>query len=166
MERSSFVTQFAKRLTALLQQQGHISNRAKTGVEIMQLAKIAGVSYQMARKYTLGIALPDYHVIPKIASWLNVSPSWLLFGENNLSTPECYPHSLIEIDIELLRYILSKYVNLVSCKTESEKLTNFIIEVIYNVSHINANKKTILPIIDLMLSSMVKLVQTETEKRA
>src|SRR6476620_6840684 len=101
MERSGFVAKFSKRLTTLLQDKGYISNRSKAGIEITQLAKVAGVSYQMARKYTLGMALPDYHIIPKIAKWLDVSPSWLMFGEKETIVPELKPNPLIEIDIEL-----------------------------------------------------------------
>src|SRR5579862_6247545 len=108
MERVNFVNNFSKRLNSLLQKKGYSSNRSQAGVEINQLAKAAGVSYQMARKYALGMALPDYHVIPKIAKWLNVTSSYLLFGENESNIPEHKSATSIEIESELLKYILHK----------------------------------------------------------
>lgn len=166
IERSAFVNKFAKRLNSLLQKEGYVSNRSKAGVEIGQLAKVAGVSYQMARKYVLGMALPDYHIIPKIAKWLNVSPSWLLFGENEFVVPEIKSASLIEIETELLRYILNKCTVLFPITNDSEKIMNFIVGVIYDASHINADSKTILKIIDMMLSSVIQLNDIHLEKRA
>jgi transcriptional regulator with XRE-family HTH domain len=167
MERADLAAKFSKRLNALLQKEGYISNRSKVGVEIGQLAKIAGVSYQMARKYTLGIALPDYHLIPKIAKWLNASPSWLLFGEKDSNTPEIKSSSLIEIDIDLLRYIHNKCITLLFPSTpEPEKIANYIVGVIYDAAHINADAKTILKIIDMMLSSAIQLAEISLEKRA
>src|SRR3990167_1136790 len=166
MERVNFVTKFSKRLKALLQKEGYVSSRSKAGIEIGQLDKIAGVSYQMARKYILGMALPDYHIIPKIAKWLNVSPSWLLFGEKELIMPELKSSSLIEIDTELLRYILRNCIILFPSMAESEKITNYIVGVIYDASHINADTKTILKIIDMMLSSAIQLAEMNLEKRA
>ncbi len=166
MERANFVAKFSKRLNALLQKEGYVSNRSKAGIEIGQLAKVAGVSYQMARKYALGMALPDYHIIPKIAKWLNVSPSWLLFGENEFVIPEIKSTSLIEIETELLRYILNKCAVLFPKSNDSEKIMNFIVGVIYDASHITADSKTILKIIDMMLSSVVQLNDIHLEKRA
>lgn len=166
MERVNFVTRFSKRLNVLLQKEGYISSRSKAGVEIGQLAKVAGVSYQMARKYIIGEALPDYHIIPKIAKWLNVSPGWLLFGENEPIKPEFKSNSLIEINIELLRYIIHKCTILFPPTAESEKIANYITGVIYDASHISADIKTILKIIDMMLASAIQLTEINLEKRA
>jgi transcriptional regulator with XRE-family HTH domain len=107
MERSTFIQDFSQRLIKALQDKGYSSSRSKSGIEMSELAKIAGVSYSMARKYVLGVALPDYHLIPKIAHWLNVSPGWLLFGEE-LSFSHLKSSTAIEIETELLRYILNK----------------------------------------------------------
>jgi len=166
MVRADFVNNFSKRLNTLLQKKGYTSTRSKAGIQIHQLAQAAGVSYQMARKYILGMALPDYHIVPKIAKWLNVSPSWLLFGEKEFALPELKPSSLIEIDIELLRYILNKCTVLFPPSSESEKIANYIVGIIYDASHLNADTKTILKIIDMMLSSAFQLTEINLEKRA
>jgi transcriptional regulator with XRE-family HTH domain len=166
VERTIFVNKFAKRLNSVLQKEGYHSSRSKAGIEIGQLAKAAGVSYQMARKYVLGMALPDYHIIPKIAKWLNVSPSWLLFGEKDMVVPEIKSSSLVEIDTELLRYILNKCTVLFPPVNDAEKIINFIVGVIYDASHINADSKMILKIVDMMLSSAIQLSELNLEKRA
>lgn len=166
MERANFVSNFSKRLNSLLQKEGYSSNRSKAGIEISKLAKVAGVSYQMARKYALGLALPDYHVIPKIAKWLNVSPGWLLFGEKEAVAPEHNSSTLIEIESELLKYILLKCIVLFSTTNDANKIINYIVGVIYDASHINADNKTLLKIIDMMLSSAIQLSEINKEKRA
>lgn len=166
MERTHFLNNFSKRLNSLLQKGGYSSNRSKAGVEINQLAKVAGVSYQMARKYALGMALPDYSVIPKIAKWLNVSSSWLLFGEKDTTLPEHKSETTIEIESALLKYILQKCIVLFPQTKEADKIINYIVGVIYDASHINADNKTILKIIDMMLSSAMQFNSTSTEKRA
>lgn len=166
MNRTNFVQNFSQRLNSLLQKEGCISTRSKAGVKIDQLAKVAGVSYQMARKYALGLALPDYHIIPRIADWLNVPSSWLLFGENELPVTEYKSPTLIEIESELLHYILRKCTVLFSPISDPEKIINYIVGVIYDASHINTDHKTILKIIDMMLSSAFQLNDIYREKRA
>jgi transcriptional regulator with XRE-family HTH domain len=165
MERTEFVVNFSKRLRSLLQKEGYVSSRSKTGIEISQLAKVAGVSYQMARKYALGLALPEYYVIPKIAKWLNVSASWLLYGEKDSDVLLDKSPTLIEIESELLKYILHKCILLLPPTNEAEKIVNYIVGIIYDVSHINADNKTILKIIDMMLSSAMQLSDINKERR-
>ena len=166
MQRADFLQSFSKRLSSVLQKEGYSSNRSRAGVEINKLADVAGVSYQMARKYALGMALPEYHIIPKIAKWLNVSSSWLLFGEKEPIQPEHKSSSMIEIESDLLKYILFKCTILFPPTSDSNKIINFIVNVIYDASHINADKKTIIKIIDMMLSSAIQLSKIHPEKRA
>lgn len=167
MERADFVVSFAKRLNSILLKKGFSSSRSKAGIEINQLAKVASVSYQMARKYALGMALPEYHVVLKIAKWLNVSPSWLLFGEKEPSAPNYHKSSTtIEIEAELLKYILQKCIILFPPTNDAEKIINYIFGMIYDASHIDTDNKTILKIIDMMLSSAVQLGNINQEKRA
>lgn len=65
-----------------IKQQGYVSARnAKSGVDVGPLAKAAGVSREMARRYTEGLAVPDLNRIGKIAAWLNVRVPWLRDGE-------------------------------------------------------------------------------------
>ena len=157
MERVNFVNNFSKRLNSLLQKEGGLSNRSKAGIEINHLANVAGVSYQMARKYALGMALPDYYVIQKIAKSLNSSPGWLLFGEKESVASKHKSDTLIEIDSDLLKYILQKCAVFFPSAPDVDKIIHYIVEVIYDTSHLNADKETILKIIDMMFSSAIQL---------
>ncbi|MDY5106085.1 MAG: helix-turn-helix transcriptional regulator [Actinobacillus minor] len=55
------------------------------GVSIEDLKNAANVSYEMARRYKLGIAEPRKEKLEKIAEFLGVTPSWLQFGEGQVS---------------------------------------------------------------------------------
>ncbi len=61
-----------ERLSALMNEKG---------VTIDDLKNAAEVSYEMARRYKLGMAEPRKEKLEKIADYLGVKPSWLQFGE-------------------------------------------------------------------------------------
>ncbi|WP_410015840.1 S24 family peptidase [Sodalis sp. C49] len=62
---------FAERLNLLMQQ---------SKVDISTLKTISGVSYEMARRYTLGTAKPRDEKMIKIADHFEVSPAYLDYG--------------------------------------------------------------------------------------
>ncbi|WP_145482823.1 LexA family transcriptional regulator [Yersinia rohdei] len=62
---------FAARLNLLM---------SKHEISVSNLAKLSGVSYEMARRYTLGTAKPRDEKMLKIADHLNVSPAFLDYG--------------------------------------------------------------------------------------
>lgn len=62
---------FAGRLNELL---------TEKNVSVTDLAKFSGVSYEMARRYTLGSAKPRDEKMLKIADHLSVSPAFLDYG--------------------------------------------------------------------------------------
>ncbi|ECG2650970.1 TPA: helix-turn-helix domain-containing protein [Salmonella enterica subsp. enterica serovar Teltow] len=62
---------FADRLNAEMRKQR---------ITVRQLSTACGVTYEMARRYTLGTAKPRGEKMAKIAEWLNVPPSWLDYG--------------------------------------------------------------------------------------
>ena len=165
MERSEFVQNFSKRLLNLMQNKGYGSVRSKAGVEVTKLADITGCSYQMARRYVLGEALPELHILPKIATWLDVSPSWLLFGEKDIIAPDRKSLTLIEIETEVLTYILTKCIHLFSPSTKDENVVSYIVDMVYDASHLNTDKETIFKIIDMMTNSATKLNQASKERK-
>lgn len=71
---------FAERLRELMAQQGHVSRRNKSGVDVAALAKGAGTSYEMARRYVEGRAIPRPDVLEAIAHWLHVPTISLAYG--------------------------------------------------------------------------------------
>ena len=67
-----------------MQSSGYTLNHSR--VSIKKLAEISGTSEQICRCYIRGVALPNYKRIILIAKSLKVSPGWLLFGTENLSS--------------------------------------------------------------------------------
>lgn len=163
MDRLKFVQHFSRRLTQLMSENGFESSRSKTGVDTSKLAKICGCSYQMARKYTLGQALPELHIIEKIANWLKTSPSWLLFGENEAQLSRLRSGAIIEIAPDLLKYILNKSQVLFTLSSNTEDIINFIVDAVYDAAHLNSDMKTIHKIIDMMMSSVTLLNNKERD---
>lgn len=73
---------FAARLIEAMLDIGQSSTRkSATGVTTSNLKVVAGVTNEMARRYTLGTAWPDNEKMAKIAKWLNVRQEWLRYGE-------------------------------------------------------------------------------------
>lgn len=162
MDRIEFTKKFSERLNSLSQNANKTSARSK-GIDIRELARVTDVSYQMARKYALGLALPEYQVIPKIAKWLNTSPGWLLFGEQTPAEKQ-KSSSKIEIEAELLKYILQKCLILFPDMDNADKIMQYIAGVIYDASHMNADNKTLFQIVDMMLSSTIQLYNCVNKK--
>lgn len=73
---------FAKRLiTAMLDAGQESVRKSETGVTTATLREVAGVTNEMARRYTLGKAWPEHEKLVKIAKWLGVREGWLRYGE-------------------------------------------------------------------------------------
>ena len=166
MDRLRFLQNFSRRLNEVMATAGYLSSRSKTGVDITKLAKVSECSYQMARKYTLGQALPDLHVVVKITAWLKISPSWLLFGENATIPASNNLGAIIEISPDLLKYILNKCSVLFELSNKSDEIVNFIVETIYDATHLNSDTKTVHKIIDMMISSATLLNNNEKDVKS
>jgi transcriptional regulator with XRE-family HTH domain len=63
--------EFAHRLNSVM---------SKKGLSVRDLSLACGVTYEMARRYTLGTAKPRDEKLLRISEWLDVSPSWLDYG--------------------------------------------------------------------------------------
>ena len=156
MERAHFVLNFARRLTQLMRNHGLNSEKSKAGVKINELTKISGCSHQMTRRYVLGEALPDIDVIFKIAKWLEVSPGWLLYGEESDIPNNINQKNLIQIEPKLLEYILLKSIPLSEITKNHQELTSFMMDIINDVTHIDADNKAIIKIIDISINSATR----------
>lgn len=73
--------EFAARLVAAMKARGHVSGAAKSGVDVTALAKASRTTYEMARRYVEGRAIPRPDKLERIGDWLGTSPSQLLYGE-------------------------------------------------------------------------------------
>ena len=139
-----------------MQLKGYHSDRAKAGVKITQLTKVCGCSHQMARRYVLGEALPDVEILVKIAGWLEVSPGWLLFGEENTLPSSIDKDHLIQIDVDLLHYILSQSAPLFTLTNDTKELISFMMDIINDTTHINADKQALFKIVDISINSVTR----------
>lgn len=72
---------FARRLVALMKAKELTSDRSRSGVDVTALGKAVGVSYEMARRYVEGQAMPRPDTAEAIAHWLGVPASALVWGE-------------------------------------------------------------------------------------
>lgn len=71
VEKDNQQQDFASRLSAEMTRQN---------LAVKDLSQACGVTYEMARRYTLGTAKPRPEKLERIAKWLNVEPSWLEYG--------------------------------------------------------------------------------------
>lgn len=72
---------FAARLVEAMLDKGLAAKRhARSGVDAAELARIAGVTLEMGRRYVSGEALPDPERMKIIADWLGVMLPWLRDG--------------------------------------------------------------------------------------
>ena len=53
------------------------------GVGIPELSKALGITYEMVRRYVMGVAKPREKKLKLIADYLGVSPAWLEYGEGS-----------------------------------------------------------------------------------
>ena len=145
-----------------------LSNRTRIGSYFARdpkLAEISGCSHQMARRYVLGEALPDIDVTHKIAKWLKVSPGWLLFGEETQIPNNIDQKDLVQIEPDLLEYILTKSAALFNFTKDTNELIHFIMDIINDATHIKADKKEILKIIDISINSATRFNGLKNDRK-
>jgi transcriptional regulator with XRE-family HTH domain len=78
---------FAARLQKAANLRGLTSGRSRSGVDVTALAAAIDASYEMARRYAEGLAMPKPEMVRVLARWLKVSPSWLAYGEGDMEAP-------------------------------------------------------------------------------
>jgi transcriptional regulator with XRE-family HTH domain len=76
---------FGARLRQLMVERGRVSPNAKSGVDVTQLAHAADTTYEMARRYAEGPAIPRPDKLEAIARWLEVPIALLAYGEEKSS---------------------------------------------------------------------------------
>ena len=61
--------------------------KERANLELTDLSAKSGISYEMVRRYTLGLAKPRLDGMEKLAEAVNVSPAWLEFGDSLVPPP-------------------------------------------------------------------------------
>jgi len=154
MDRKKIAQEFSERLILQMKKMGHGVTKSKIGVDLSWLASICGCSYQMARLYVLGRALPDVQTIAMLSQSLEIAPGRLLFGDVSADIPAPKTRrGTIEIDPDILKYILMQAGSIFALAADSNETATFIAEAIYDASHLNTDKNTVYKIIDMMMSS-------------
>lgn len=152
MEKVDLIKQFAYRLRDAMIAAGFNSQRSTSGVCIHKLAEITGYSVQICRKYLRGEAIPEPVKLIEIASKLQVSPGWLLFGDNH--SDSIIASDKITISKNLLHYIFTRAGNLYNVAHLEDEVPGFLLDLIDDLSQINASEEQSKKIIDLALSSI------------
>ncbi|HHT0592571.1 TPA: helix-turn-helix domain-containing protein [Legionella anisa] len=152
MEKVNLAKQFADRLRDAMIAAGFNSQRSTSGVCIHTLSEITGYSVQICRKYLRGEAIPDPVKLREIAVKIHVSPGWLLFGDscNDQETTQ----KKISINKNLLHYIFTRASCLYNSALMEQEIANFLMELINDVSLINADEEQSKKIVDLALSTV------------
>lgn len=88
---------FGERLRKAMKRRGFVSRAARSGVDVAALAGAAGITYEMARRYAEGMAVPRPEKVDAIARWLGVPPASLLWGDASTAA----------VDMEVLEKCLS-----------------------------------------------------------
>lgn len=87
VEKTNKHQEFADRLTAVMN---------KKGLSVKELSEACGVTYEMARRYTIGTAKPRDEKLSRIAEWIGVDPVWLDYGDNRANFFPHQPTPVIE----------------------------------------------------------------------
>jgi transcriptional regulator with XRE-family HTH domain len=148
MKNNTIAQQFAARLQNAMITAGYQSSRTPSGVDIHKLTEITGYSPQICRKYLRGEVIPEPNKLVEIASKLNVSPGWLLFG----GQLEKHPNH-ISLNKNLLHYIFTQAATLYDKHFINDELSDFLLDLTENISNIDADEEQSKKIIDLALSS-------------
>ncbi|KTD14680.1 putative transcriptional regulator [Legionella gratiana] len=152
MEKTNLAKQFADRLRDAMVAAGYNSQRSTSGVCIHKLSEITGYSLQICRKYLRGKAIPEPIKLVDIAAKLKVSPGWLLFGDP-INGPGIVEDK-ISINKNVLHYIFVKASSLYNSTLSEPEISRFLLELINDVSLINADEDQSKKIIDLALTSV------------
>lgn len=166
MINKSKYLQFSSRLIDAMKNAGYGTTRSPNGICIKTLADITNASEQICRRYIRGEALPDYAKILKISSQLRVSPGWLLFGEDNDDGSALKTKSSIFIERELLEHIILKSLELLIIMKDKQELAPFIMDIIDDVTQIDANKEDLLKIIEISVNSAIRFNESSYDTRA
>lgn len=92
---------FGERLRDFMRAKGLTSAGSKSGVDVAKLAEAADTTYEMARRYAEGHAMPRPDKVAAIAKWLGVSVTALAYGEER--SPSAIDERLLQSCIEAIQ---------------------------------------------------------------
>jgi transcriptional regulator with XRE-family HTH domain len=145
-------TSFGARLRFAMIQKGFGSNRSPYGVDVTRLADITQHSPQICRKYLKDTALPSKETIIRLSEAFNVSPGWLLFGEDS------YQHkNLVSLSPILLRCVIEEGLAVQNHFKSNHDFADFLMHIVEKVKKFDLPDLEIRQIIRCMTSSIEDL---------
>ena len=147
---------FSDRLIEIMKLRGYKASRSPHGICMRSLSGFTQASEQICRRYIRGEALPNYEKIINIAKELNVSPGWLLFGDETEK-----PKNRI-IQEELLDYILKSTHPLFP--NQSDDFADFVMGLLKDIKDIHTSDENIYKMIDLALGSIASYQKKQLQK--
>lgn len=152
MEKKNLAEDFASRLKEAMLAAKLDSKRSTSGVCIHKLAEITGYSVQICRRYLRGEAIPELAKLTAIAETLGVTPGWLLFGDSPINQQNATTE--IRISRELLQYLFTHAAALYRDSNDGKEVSDFLLELVSDISEINASDEQSKKIIDLAMASI------------
>lgn len=154
----SIYKDFSERLIHAMKANGFTASRSPNGICMHTLAKFADASEQICRRYIRGEALPSHEKVIAIAQHLQVSPGWLLFGEDASREPN-------PMDDSLLHYILKRSHHLYREETNpTDDYADFVLELLRDIREIEASQENLHKIIDLAIGSISSFKKKQKRK--
>lgn len=147
---------FSDRLIQTMKLRGFSASRSPHGICMKALSTFTQASEQICRRYIRGEALPSYEKVINIAKELNVSPGWLLFGDEKEK-----PKNRI-IEEQLLAYILKSTHPLFP--NQSEDFSEFVIGLLKDIKDIHTSDENIYKLIDLAVGSIASYQKKQIKK--
>jgi transcriptional regulator with XRE-family HTH domain len=142
-------TSFGARLIFAMINNGFNSNRSPYGVDVARLSDITQHSPKICRKYLKNTALPSIETIIRISEALNVSPGWLLFGEDS------YQHkNLVSLSPALLRLVIEEGLAVQNHFKSNHDFADFLMHIVETIQKFDLPDLEIRQIIRCMTSAI------------
>jgi hypothetical protein len=155
MSKNRLTAAFAERLRTSLINAGYASKRSATGVDVRRFAKLIAYSPQICRKYLKGEAIPEAQKLHELATKLNVSPGWLMFGESHAKLE--YQENKITINRDLLYHLFMHISELCKPSSASDYLPEFLLEITEDLQSLETSEEQSKKMISLAFSPLKHL---------
>ena len=142
-------TSFGARLQLAMIQKGFSSNRSPYGVDVTHLSKITQHSPQICRKYLKNTALPSFDTIMRLSEALDVSPGWLLFGEETSRHKD-----LVSLSTALLRCVIEEGLAMQNHFKSNHDFADFLMHIVETIQKFDLPDLEIRQIICCMTSAI------------
>lgn len=167
--KKELMASFSQRLVEALKKRGFLSERAKLGVSVKELAQAMDCGRATILKYTTGDRLPSYDKALLIASFLEVDVAWLLYGDG-VHSPEPEQHNSQvnqedkECDYGLINQVLEKATPILSCGSAKDVI-GFLASFFQNASKEHLSQKQVLNMLDVAVTSAASFSSLATSKK-